>query len=565
MNRSILLLAVIMAFGCNPRTDPANAPEGLDIPLIDPGSPEEAGVLALVNDPATTFVLLDVDVGLDRRAAQGLIDRRPLASIEEVDAVPYVGRVALDKLLAWARSGGFIPEPEGRDAATLALVNDADTDFTLLDIDVGLDRRAAQNIIDERPFATLAALDAVSYVGVSALEKLADYALAHGYGAGGGGGTTEPGRPCVIISEYVEGAGNNNKAVEIYNCGDAPVALEGVGICMVRNDDTSCTSSATVGVGTLAPGAVWTICRTLTGTFNDPYEPLAAACDFEVGGVTRFSGDDRLMLFEDTNGDGRKDTDEAVLDQFGNPAVEPFENPWAETNFRRCDLSPMAPDPTTKYTRHPRTALEHLGVAPPTDCTITRAAREGEDCLSHDGCESGLRCYGRPSDGSSSYGVCVDPTPIPGEGESCDQHTPCADGLICAGWTLWGSGTCNPQWMAGRWGGSLGSTIPESGAFRETVVVRGLASVPVDIEVQLHVVHPRRSDLRVTLFDPNGDSAVLWDQTTELDEYARSFVTTGISRDDQVNGRWLLMVEDLVTGETGTVDSFHLFIVSRWD
>jgi subtilisin-like proprotein convertase family protein len=97
--------------------------------------------------------------------------------------------------------------------------------------------------------------------------------------------------------------------------------------------------------------------------------------------------------------------------------------------------------------------------------------------------------------------------------------------------------------------------------------VYGLASVPVDIEVVARIDHPRRTDLRVTLIDPNGAEAVLWDRTTELAEWNRSFVTSGgISRDDQVNGRWSLRVEDLVAGGgEGTLVSWSLFIVSRWD
>lgn len=565
MTRLLRCSLFILLAGCVAAVDPAEAPEGLDIPLIDAGSPEEAGVLALLNDPATTLALLDDDIGLDARAARGLFDGRPFTSIEDVDAVPYVGRVALDKLLAWARDGGFVPEPMGRDAATLALVNDPATTFTLLDDDVGLDRRAAQNIIDGRPFATIDALDAVSYVGTSALQKLGDYAVANGYGDGGGGGPVPTDRPCVIISEYVEGQGNNNKALEIYNCGASPVALENVGVCLVRNLDTTCSNESGAGAGMLAPGAVWTMCRTTEGTFNDPYDALRTACDQPIGGAALFTGNDRLIVFHDVDANGRMDGEDTTLDTFGDPATQPVDNPWSETNLRRCDLSPVSADPTLKFTRHPRTDLEHLGVAPPTDCAISTLARRGEDCLGDDSCEAGLRCYGIPPDGSGPHGKCVRPSTGGGGGSTCDRHTPCGPSHICAGWTLWGSGNCTPDWMAGRWGDQFEAPIPASGTLNQSVVAYGLASVPVDIEVQVHIDHPRMTDLRVTLHDPNGDSAVLWDRTTELTEWSRSFVTTGISRDDQVNGRWTLEVEDLGTGASGTLRSFHLFIVSRWD
>ncbi|MCA9605295.1 MAG: proprotein convertase P-domain-containing protein [Myxococcales bacterium] len=564
MLRSVARIALALTFvGCVAPLDPASVPEGLDVPLIDAGSPEEAGVLALVNDPATTFELLDVDVGLDRRAARGLVDGRPFGTIAEVDAVPYVGRVALAQLLAYARDGGFIPAPDGRDAAILAFVNDAATTFEMLDDDVGLDRRAAEGIVASRPFATIAELDAVPWVGATALEKLGEWALAHGYGPS----DPAPSDPvCVIVSEYMEGSGNNNKAVELFNCGAAPVDLARVGVCLVANDDTDCSAQSLVGEGALAPGAVWTTCRTQGGTFNDPFEPVRAACDAAIGGAAVFNGDDRLVVFYDADGDGRRGAADPVLDTFGDPAVRPAGTPWAETDLRRCDLTPGAPDPDAKFTRHARTAWDHLGVPPPADCGVEPPlAREGEDCTDHASCEAGLRCYGRPNDGSGDQGKCVDPTAVPGEGASCDRYTPCSDGLICAGWTLWAEGTCNPTWMAGRWSARPETEIPAGGAASASVVAYGLASVPVDIEVQLHLEHPRYGDLRVTLTDPNGDAAVLWDRSPELAAWSRSFVTTGISRDDQVNGRWTVTVEDLATGETGTFVSFDLFIVSRWD
>lgn len=567
MSRSVALVLALSFAGCVAGLDPAEAPEGLDIPLIDAGSPEEAGVLALLNDAATTFELLDVTVGLDRRAAQGLIDGRPFASIAAVDAVPYVGRVALAQLLAYARDGGFIPVADGRDAAILAFVNDPTTTFALLDDDVGLDRRAAEGIVAARPFATIEALDAVAFVGATALEKLGDWALAHGYG-----GTVEPadppapGAPCVIVSEYLESSGNYNKAVELFNCGAEAVDLGRVGVCLVSNDDTDCSAQSLAGEGSLAAGAVWTTCRTRGGTFNDPYEPVRAACDAELGGAAVFNGDDRLVIFWDADGDGRRGATDPVLDTFGDPAARPAGTPWAEVVMRRCDRTPGATDPDARFTRHPRNAWDHLGVPPAETCAPAPAlARAGEDCTGPETCEAGLRCYGRPNDGSSPFGKCVDPTRVPGEGADCDRYAPCAEGLICAGWTLWGEGTCNPQWMAGRWSARPESEIPAGGAASASVVAYGLASVPVDIEVQLHLEHPRYGDLRVTLTDPNGDAAVLWDRSPELARFSRSFATTGISRDDQVNGRWTLTVEDLATGESGSLVSFDLFVVSRWD
>lgn len=66
-------------------------------------------------------------------------------------------------------------------AAILGLVNEATLE--VLDDDVGLDRRAAENIVEarvEEPFTSLADLDAVSYVARDAFERLLEYVIAQG-------------------------------------------------------------------------------------------------------------------------------------------------------------------------------------------------------------------------------------------------------------------------------------------------------------------------------------------------------------------------------------------------
>jgi hypothetical protein len=541
-------------------------PDALSLSLVEPGSPEARGIVSFVNDPSTTHELLDVEVGLDVRAARGLIDGRPFTTLDEVDAVPWVGRVALEKLLAWAESGGFVSAGgEARERAILGLVNHADTTFALLDQDVGLDRRAAENIMAARPFANLAQLDAVAWVGPAALDALAAYGLEHGYDETPGSAPA----PCAIISEYVEGQGANNKAFEITNCGGAPLDLSSVGACLVRNGDTSCSVSVSAGESILATGDAWVLCRTKSGTFNDPMASLSAACDREAGSVAYFNGDDRIVVFFDEDRDGTLGSAESVLDTFGDPDSAPDEALWADVGYRRCDPTPRsggAFDVDALFTTHPRHDHSHLGVPPTEGCGLSDGA-PGDDCVDSTACADGLRCYGRPPDGSTSFGKCVDPTPLPGEGDRCDRWAPCDEGLICAGWTLWAEGTCNPQWMAGRYRVDGPAPIHDSPAagIAPSVTVYGLASVPVDLEVVLHLDHPRPTDLRVTLVDPNGDEAVLWDRTSELESWSRSFVTTGISRDDQVNGRWHLRIEDLVAGESGTFHSFSLFVVSRWD
>jgi len=72
---------------------------------------------------------------------------------------------------------GGIAEGSPDALAVLALVNGAD--LATLDGAVGLDGRAAKNIVADRPFDTLKALDAVPYVGTIAFAKLLAYVHTH--------------------------------------------------------------------------------------------------------------------------------------------------------------------------------------------------------------------------------------------------------------------------------------------------------------------------------------------------------------------------------------------------
>ena len=87
---------------------------------ISEGSPDALGVLAVVN--TLDQDALDDDVGLDARAAAGIAKHRAGAdkalgtsdddrfdTLAELDRVPYVGKTAFAKLLAYARANGFVP------------------------------------------------------------------------------------------------------------------------------------------------------------------------------------------------------------------------------------------------------------------------------------------------------------------------------------------------------------------------------------------------------------------------------------------------------------------------
>lgn len=63
---------------------------------------QAAAALRVAN--GASFEVLDRDVGLDARAARGIVDLRPHGTVEDVAAVPWVGPTALQRLIAWGEA-----------------------------------------------------------------------------------------------------------------------------------------------------------------------------------------------------------------------------------------------------------------------------------------------------------------------------------------------------------------------------------------------------------------------------------------------------------------------------
>ncbi|HUH03942.1 MAG TPA: hypothetical protein VML75_18225 [Kofleriaceae bacterium] len=70
----------------------------------------------------------------------------------------------------------------------------------------------------------------------------------------------------------------------------------------------------------------------------------------------------------------------------------------------------------------------------------------------------------------------------------------------------------------------------------------------------------------MALMDPNGAEAVLWDGPNQSGAFPGSFIALGqISRDDQVNGRWLLRIWNDSGRGLGNLHGWTLTLNSRWD
>ena len=148
-------------------------------------------------------------------------------------------------------------------------------------------------------------------------------------------------------------------------------------------------------------------------------------------------------------------------------------------------------------------------------------------------------------------------------GESCDTSDDCKDGLVCLGELAWGTGLfCVDDTMYGTFSNNTSIAIPDNGrTVTSTVNVSGLASVPVDVVLTLDIDHPRPSDLVVT---STTSMAILkpFGITTVLHPTKSSFA---FPSDDMVNGNYSIHIEDTVSGQSGILNGWDLYIVSNWD
>jgi len=164
------------------------------------GTAEGVGLIAFINDKGTTFDLLDKTVGLDRRAAGNLVAHRDggdrlwgttdddvYNTVDEIDAVRFVGPRTIDRMIEYAARNGWVPGAEDilgiydgvaftveEAVATVALANELN-EFEL-DQGLRLHSRAAESIVLAQPIATIDELARLYYVGGSALSKLKYYA-----------------------------------------------------------------------------------------------------------------------------------------------------------------------------------------------------------------------------------------------------------------------------------------------------------------------------------------------------------------------------------------------------
>ena len=165
------------------------------------GSPGGMALVEFLNEGTTTEEVLDYDVGLDSRAAGNIIGHRDggdarfgttdddlFDSVAEIDRVRWVGPTTIRRMIKYIENMDRVPEYDenlgtwdgvrftvDQAQATLRFANN--TSEEVLDYDLGLNSRAVESIIENRPVGTVAHLAGLYYVGKRALRRLRNAAM----------------------------------------------------------------------------------------------------------------------------------------------------------------------------------------------------------------------------------------------------------------------------------------------------------------------------------------------------------------------------------------------------
>lgn len=201
----------------------------------------------------------------------------------------------------------------------------------------------------------------------------------------------------------------------------------------------------------------------------------------------------------------------------------------------------------TTYTRPaPLVARTPVGFDPPTEPTLVQAPGLPFDC--------------------ARQGV--------GEFESCTEETWCAPGLICAGITRASPGMCMDATLRGVFASpDLDLEFSKGEPLMATIEATGLATVDMDVIINLVVDHPDPSALTITLTNPSANEVMVWDQEPspfdavwypEPGSLRLSRVPVGFSGDESVNGTWILTITS-ASDTPGALVSWELEIMSRYD
>ena len=98
----------------------------------------------------------------------------------------------------------------------------------------------------------------------------------------------------LFISEYIEGASGNNKAIEIYNGTDNAIDLSNYELWKISNEGNWASNKLALS-GTLNPGDVYVVCHRDENLF------VTGVCDLKEFTITAFNGNDAIGLAKNGN------------------------------------------------------------------------------------------------------------------------------------------------------------------------------------------------------------------------------------------------------------------------
>lgn len=171
--------------------------EGLDYKVNSMNVTPEQALLHFINHHSVSFTYLDIEAGLNSRAAKNIInfrdgddnilgtaDDKTFSSASEIDAISYVGPSAMNTLYEFSVTW----EAPNVSDPLIEFLNSPSTTLEVLDVDAHLHSDAAANIIshrngadtiygteDDNLFDTRFEIDSVSQVGESTLAALDAY------------------------------------------------------------------------------------------------------------------------------------------------------------------------------------------------------------------------------------------------------------------------------------------------------------------------------------------------------------------------------------------------------
>ena len=145
----------------------------------------------------------------------------------------------------------------------------------------------------------------------------------------------------------------------------------------------------------------------------------------------------------------------------------------------------------------------------------------------------------------------------------------CQGPLVCIGTTIFTTGYCADPWMRAsfEYGGSASiPSIVMDEPMGHSLVVRGQASVPMDIVIELDIEHTDPSSLWIGLQPPTGQEPVtVYDGATAGGPIPEQIINRSIYRDDAVNGTYTLLIQNVGGRGEGVLNGYALHISSRWD